>query len=168
MPEEPPEGDTVEMDEICICFSPGFWLWLSVSRTLGVVLAFVLGDRSDAMLKRLWHEEMPYAWRELPVCTDAWGAYGRVLPPELHEICDKGSGKTSKVEALNTKSSNCAHLLRRQRQSGLVRKSCGVWEGICDDISERFLILLDRHNQQCLKPPRKYQKSKLPETQLSP
>ncbi len=79
-------------------------------------------------------------------------------------------GKTSKVEALNTKSSNCAHLLRRQRQSGLVRKSCGVWEGICDDISERFLILLDRHNQQCLslKPPKKYQKSKLTEMQLSP
>ena len=160
MPEEPPEGDTVEMDEICICFSSGFWLWLSVSCTLGVVLAFVLGDRSDAMLKRLWHEEMPYAWRELPVCTDAWGAYGRVLPPELHEICDKGSGKTSKVEALNTK--------WRQRQSGLVRKSCGVWEGICDDISERFLILLDRHNQLCLKPLRKYQKSKLAVTQLSP
>ena len=112
------------------------------------------------MLERLWHEEMPYAWRELPICTDAWGAYGRVLPPDLHEVCDKGSGKTSKVEALNTK--------WRQRQSGLVRKSCGVWEGIRDDISERFLILLDRHNQQCLKPTRKYQKSKLTETQLSP
>lgn len=91
------------MDEICIRFSPGFWLWLSVSRSLGVVLAFVFRDRSDAMLERLWHEEMPYAWKGLPVCTDAWGAYGRVLPPELHEICDKGSGKTSKVEALNTK-----------------------------------------------------------------
>ena len=155
------------MDEICLCFSPGLWLWLhtcvqvlSVSRTLGVVLGFVLGDRSDAMLERLWHEEMPYAWRELPVCTDAWGAYSRVLPPELHEVCDKESGKTSKVEALNTK--------WRQRQSGLVRKSCGVWEGICEDISERFLILLDRHNQQCLKPPKKYQKSKLTEMQLSP
>ena len=86
------------MDEICVRFSPSLWLWLhtcvqvlSVSRTLGVVLAFALGDRSDAMLERLWNEEMPYAWRLLPVCTDAWGAYGRVLPPELHEVCDKGS-----------------------------------------------------------------------------
>ena len=150
----------MEMDEICIRFSPGFWLWIAVSRTLGVVLGFVLGDRSDAMLERLWHEEMPYAWKELPVCTDAWSAYGRVLPAELHEICDKGSGKTSFVEALNTK--------WRQRQSGLVRRSCGVWKGICDDISERFLILLDRHNRQCLKSPRKHQKSKQAETQLSP
>ena len=148
------------MDEICIRFSPGLWLWLSVSRTLGVVLAFVLGDRSDAMLERLWDEEMPVAWRELPVCTDAYGSYGRVLPPELHEICDKGSGKTSKVEALNTK--------WRQRQSGLVRKSCGVWGGIRDDITERFLILIDRHNQQCLTPKRKYTRSKQASMQESP
>lgn len=123
------------MDEICIRFSPSLWLWIAVSRTLGVVLASVLGDRSDAMLVRLWEEEMPYAWRELPVCTDAYGSYGRVLPADQHEICDKGSGKTSKVEALNTK--------WRQRQSGLVRRSCGVcnrtlaiWEGIRDDVSE--------------------------------
>lgn len=131
-----------------------------MSRTSGVVLAFVLGDRSDVMLERLWQEQMPCAWKHLPVCTDAWGAYGRVLPPALHEVCDKGSGKTSKVAALNTK--------WRQRQSGLVRRSCGVWEGISDDVGERFLILLDSHNQQRLKPKRKYQKSKLTETQLSP
>ena len=43
-------------------------------------------------------------------------------------------GKTSIVEGLNTKSSNCEHLLRRQRQSGLVRKSCGVCWRILDDI----------------------------------
>ena len=103
---------------------------------------------------------MPSAWKELPICTDAYGSYGRILPPELHEICDKGSGKTIKVEALNTK--------WRQRQSGLVRKSCGVWGGISDDISERFLILIDRHNQQCLTTKRKYTKNKQASMQESP
>jgi hypothetical protein len=54
------------------------------------------------------------------------------------------------VEALNCK--------WRHRQSGLARKSCGVSRRIQDDpvrarahsMTERFLILVDRHNRQCL------------------
>jgi len=79
----------------------------------------------------------------VPVCTDGWGAYQRLLAAELHEACDKGSGKTSVVEALNTK--------WRQRQSGLVRRSCGVSWRVVDDLTQRFLLLSDQHNRQCLK-----------------
>jgi hypothetical protein len=35
----------------------------------------------------------------------------------------------------------------RQRQSGLVRRSCGVCERLADDIFERYLILVGQHNQ---------------------
>jgi len=79
----------------------------------------------------------------VPVCTDGWGAYQRLLAAELHEACDKGSGKTCVVEALNTK--------WRQRQSGLVRRSCGVSWRVVDDLTQRFLLLSDQHNRQCLK-----------------
>lgn len=106
------------------------------------MLGFVLSDRSDASLERLMTEEVPPLFWETPSCSDAWGAYRRLLPEDLHTICDKGSGKTSIVEGLNTK--------WRQRQSGLVRKSCGVSWRIFDDLFERFLILLYQHNLQCL------------------
>ena len=66
-------------------------------------------------------------------------AYRRFFGPAQHTACDKGSGKTSIVEASNTR--------WRQRHSGLMRRSCGVYEGIIDDLTERFLILADKHNR---------------------
>jgi hypothetical protein len=48
---------------------------------------------------------------------------------------------TNRVEGLNTK--------WRQRQSGLVRRSCGVHRGIEEDLFERFLLLLEGHNWEC-------------------
>lgn len=95
----------------------------------------------------------PWCW-DLPSCSDAWEAYRKMLSADVHTICDKGSGKTSIVEALNTK--------WRQRQSGLVRKSCGVSWRIFDDIFERFLILVDQHNRQCIQKWQLNQKTQSP------
>ncbi len=131
------------MDELCIGYSPALWLWIAVSRATRLVLGFVISERTDSALERLLDEELHPAWRDVPACTDGWGAYQRLLPPEQHTVCAKGSGKTSVVEALNTK--------WRQRQSGLVRRACGVSWRIVDDLTERFLLLADRHNRQCLK-----------------
>jgi len=99
----------------------------------------MFGDRTDAMLEEAWGD-VPLAWRTRPVFTDHWDAYKRFFPASQHTACDKGSGLTSHVEAWNTK--------WRQRQSGLVRESCGVWEGIVTDLYERFIILLDQHNRE--------------------
>ena len=133
----------MEMDEVCIRLSPPLWLWRAVSRRTRLILAFCFDVRSDAALSRLLEEEVPPDWRDSPVCTDGLGAYARLLPADRHDACDKGSGKTSIVEGLNTK--------WRQRQSGLVRKSCGISWRTRDDLWERFLILADRHNRQCLR-----------------
>ena len=105
-----------------------------------MVLGFILADRSDASFLRLRDEEVPPAYWDLKSFSDGLEAYRKFLPSDLHEICTKGSGKTSIVEGLNTK--------WRQRQSGLVRKSCGVCWRILDDIEERFLILMDQHNRE--------------------
>lgn len=131
------------MDELCIRFSPSLWLWIAVSHLTRLVLGFVVADRTDAALSRLWEEELHPAWGDLPIKADGWEAYQRLLPSEQHEVCAKTSGKTSIVEALNCK--------WRQRQSGLARKSCGVCWRIRDDVVERFLILADDHNRKCLK-----------------
>ncbi len=135
-----PEGDVIEIDEICIQLTPSFWVWIAVSRLVGQVLGFVFGDRTDAMLPILW-KDVPEDYRDKPVYTDKWGAYERFFPAWQHHPSEKGSGETSHSEGWNTK--------WRQRQSGLVRESCGVHAGIEDDLVERFLIMLRGHNQEC-------------------
>ena len=156
----PPEGDVVEMDELCIGYSPALWLWVAVSRATRLVLGFVISDRTDAALERLIEEELHPAWREVLVCTDGWGAYQRLLACEQHEVCEKGSGKTSVVEALNTK--------WRQRQSGLVRRACGVSWRVVDDLTQRFLLLTDSHNRHCLKQWSAAQAASQPQTHSGP
>lgn len=131
----------LEIDEICVRKSPAQWLWIAVSRSVRQVLGFALGDRSEETLDWMW-QDVPEGYRPLPVKTDGLKTYQSFFGGTDHEACDKGSGKTSIVEALNTK--------WRQRQSGLVRRSCGVWIGIEQDIVERFMILLEAHNRQCM------------------
>ena len=135
-----PESDVIEIDEVCIQLSPSFWVWIAVSRLVGQVLGFVFGDRTDAMLPILW-ADVPADYRHKPVYTDQWGAYARFFPESQHHPSQKGSGATSHSEGWNTK--------WRQRQSGLVRESCGVCVRIEDDLVERFLILWEGHNQDC-------------------
>ena len=134
-----PEGDAVEIDELCIRVSPSLWLWTAVSRLVRQVVGFVIGDRTDPMLKLVW-SDVPQDYRDKPVYSDYLGAYARFFPETQHHPCDKGSGQTSCVEGLNTK--------WRQRQSGLVRHSCGVHRKREDDIIERFFLLVEEHNEQ--------------------
>jgi len=135
-----PEGDGVEFDELCLRQSPALWLWVGVSRLTRQVLGLSLGERTDEALAQAW-AQVPEDYRGRMVYTDHWGAYGRLFDGAQHRPCDKGTGLTSIVEGLNTK--------WRQRQSGLVRRSCGVHPKIKGDISERFLLLVDAHNRQC-------------------
>ena len=130
----------IEFDELCVRLSPGLWVWMAVSRLVGQVLGFAIGPRTDEMLALAWTDVPPDYW-DKPVKTDHWGAYARFFPSWQHQGCDKGTGQTSRVEAWNTK--------WRQRQSGMVRRSCGVCYRIADDLYERFLILVEQHNRLC-------------------
>jgi hypothetical protein len=59
--DEPPAGDVIGMDELCIRFSPALWLWVAVSRLTRLtrlVLGFVIDDRGDGALGRLLDEEL--------------------------------------------------------------------------------------------------------------
>lgn len=129
----------IEFDELCLRQSPPLWLWVGVSRQTRQVLGLALGDRTDETLAQAW-AQVPPEYQSKPVYTDHWGAYARLLPAGQHHPCDKGSGLTSIVESLNTK--------WRQRQSGLVRRSCGVHPRMATDLSERFRLLVAEHNQK--------------------
>jgi IS1 family transposase len=151
-----PSDDVIEMDEICLRQSSSLWLWIAISRKVRQVLGFVLGNRSDAMLPCLW-SDVPIDYRDKPVATDGWSAYSRFFPASQHQVVGKGSGLTSQVEGHHTK--------WRQRQSGLVRRSCGVYPGITEDIEERFLILLEQHNNDKA---RRFRRAHYRTTQLNP
>ena len=132
---------------------------MGVSRQTRQVLGVALGDRSDETLAQAW-AQVPPDYQGQSVYTDHWGAYARLLPQEQHHPCDKGSGLTSVVESLNTK--------WRQRQSGLVRRSCGVHLKMATDLSERFLLLMDEHNCLSARRWQHRQKEAATATQTSP
>ena len=136
---------------------------MGVSRQTQQVLGVALGDRSDETLAQAWAQawaQVPPDYQGQPVYTDHWGAYARLLPQERHHPCDKGSGLTTIVESLNTK--------WRQRQSGLVRRSCGVHLKMATDLSERFLLLMDEHNCLSARRWQHRQKEAATATQTSP
>jgi IS1 family transposase len=132
------------MDELCVRVTPSLWLWIAASRKVGQVLGFAFGQRDRDTLALCW-SDVPADYQHKPVVTDGYGAYTSFFDPDQHRAIDKGGkegssemGQTSIVESLNTK--------WRQRQSGLVRRSCGVSRRIETDLVERFFLLVEQHN----------------------
>jgi len=138
-----PQDDVIEMDELCVRLTPSLWLWIAASRKVRQVLGFAFGQRDRATLALCW-SDVPADYQDKPVVTDGYQAYTSFFRPEQHRAIDKGAGEigeTSVVESLNTK--------WRQRQSGLVRRSCGVSRRIETDLVERFFLLVEQHNITC-------------------
>jgi insertion element IS1 protein InsB len=75
------------------------------------------------------------------VYSDFYEAYSELFAAWQHRPCSKGSGKTSLVEGLNNK--------WRNRVSALVRKTVCV--RYLKDLESRLWIVIENHNQFCLK-----------------
>lgn len=86
------------------------WLWHAIDRQSGQVLAYVFGRRKDQVFLQLKKLLEPFGIQRY--CTDGWGAYGRHLPLESHEI---GKPKTQRIER--------KHLNLRTRIKRLTRKT---------------------------------------------
>lgn len=110
------------------------------SRRPGQIVAAVMGNRSRAMLERLWHK-VPLSYRCKLVYTDGYEVYARFFAAWQHRISNKRDGRTSRIEGANT--------LFRARVSGLVRRSCGVCAKRVNDIWQRFLLVKHEHNCKC-------------------
>ena len=152
-----PPDDVIEIDEICVRLTPSLWLWIAISRKTGQVLGFAIGQRDAATLALCW-SDVPPDYRDKPVKTDGYATYAGFFESRgragQHTACAKGSGKTSKAEGLNTK--------WRQRQSGLARRACGTSRRIETDLVERFFLLVEQHNEHCLKQWERQQRTMLP------
>lgn len=136
-------GDALEIDELVVRYRSKRryrYLWLVVSRLTHQVLAWRVGDRSEKTLQKMWFE-VPSSYRRKLVYTDFYEAYAAFFRPWQHRPSDKGSGKTSVIEGLNNK--------WRNRVAGLVRKTVCVQS--LNDLNNRLWIVLEEHNQLCLR-----------------
>jgi len=114
------------------------WLWLALCRRTRQVLAYALGDRSQATCLLLWMR-LPAPWRHKRIYTDFWEAYANVLPGRTHHPVGKDSGQTNHIERVNN--------TLRQRLGCLIRKTLSfskdvTWHEI------RIKLFLLRYNRE--------------------
>jgi insertion element IS1 protein InsB len=95
------------------------WLWYAIDAVTGVILAFVLGKRTDESCQELI-EKLKF-FKIKKYYTDDYGSYGRFVPWARHVI---GKNHTQKIENKN--------LLLRTRIKRLARKT------ICFSKSEKM------------------------------
>ena len=90
------------------------WIWIALCRKSRQVVAYAIGDRSQATCRRLW-EAIPLAYHTGHCFTDFWGAYQAVIPEEQHTAVGRETGETAHVERWNN--------THRPRLARFVRKT---------------------------------------------
>jgi insertion element IS1 protein InsB len=117
-PESSEEDATVlELDELWSFVARRTnqaWIWIALCRKTRQVVAYAVGDRSEATCRCLW-EAIPLVYRGGHCFTDFWIAYQAVIPEDQHLAAGKETGETAHIERWN-------HTLR-QRLARFVRKT---------------------------------------------
>ena len=139
----PQPQDCTEIDEVWSFLrrtGHRAWVWIALSFQSRQVLAMVLADRRAKTCPKLW-ERLPEAYRQLSTYTDFYEVSQKVIPPEQHQACKKGSGLPHAVERF--------HLTLRQRLGRMVRKTLWFWRSwamhlLC------LGIFIDGYNRYCL------------------
>ena len=89
------------------------WIWTAISRKTRQIVAFVIGNRSEATCRRLW-KRIPKEYRALHTFSDFWRAYQAVFPKKTHRSVGKESGETAHMERwYNTLRQRLARFVRK-------------------------------------------------------
>ncbi len=114
---EKPETMALELDELwsfVLKRARQRWIWIALCRATRQVVAYVIGDRSQASCRQLW-ARIPIAYKSGHYYSDFWEAYKLVIPAQQHTAAGKETGFTAHVERWNN--------TLRQRLGRFVRKS---------------------------------------------
>jgi insertion element IS1 protein InsB len=130
-------ADALEIDEVCISWRQGLWLWVASSRYTGQIVAIAVGDRSLETLSLLW-SRIPHRWRKRLVYTDGYKVYPAFFAPWQHRPCKKGDGGTNTAEGVNNS--------LRHRCSPLVRRSAALNRSL-RWLLARLLLVVEAHNK---------------------
>ena len=76
------------------------WLWTAICRRTRQIVAYVIGDRSEATCRRLW-QSIPNSYKHCLTYSDFWEAYRNVFPAETHQSLGKEAGQTNHMERWN-------------------------------------------------------------------
>lgn len=136
------EATTLELDELwsfVLKRANKRWIWIALCRRTRQVVAYFIGDRSQASCQKLW-ERIPTAYRSGHCYSDFWEAYQLVLPAEQHTPSGKETGFTAHVERWNN--------TLRQRLGRFVRKSLSFSKS--DQMHELCLRLFLHYYNQLL------------------
>src|SRR5438046_2392424 len=72
------------------------WIWLALCRMTRQVVAYAVGDRSEATCQQLW-SRVPASYRTGHCYSDFWNAYALVLPEKQHTAVGKETGETAHI-----------------------------------------------------------------------
>lgn len=135
--------DVLELDELWSFVSSKDnqrWVWIALCRRTRQVVAFFVGDRSEASCRQLW-ARLPEAYRHCRTFSDFWDAYQKVFGTGKHHSVGKASGETNHVERWNN--------TLRQRLARFVRKTLSFSKS--DFYHELVLrLFLIRYNIECV------------------
>jgi insertion element IS1 protein InsB len=95
--------DILELDEawsFVLSKAEKCWLWTAMCRRTRQIVAFVIGDRSEATCRLLW-QAIPDEYKPCQTYSDLWEAYVNVFPQETHHSVGKESGQTNHMERWN-------------------------------------------------------------------
>jgi IS1 family transposase len=135
--------DVLELDELWSFVSSKDnqrWVWIALCRRTRQIVAFFVGDRSEASCRQLW-ERLPEAYRRCRTFSDFWDTYQKVFATGKHQSVGKESGETNHVERWNN--------TLRQRLARFVRKTLSFSKS--DFYHELVLrLFIIRYNIECI------------------
>ncbi len=135
--------DVLELDELwSFVFNKATqrWVWVALCRRTRQIVAYVIGDRSQASCLQLWRR-IPGTYKRCHSFSDFWAAYQLVFAADRHHSVGKDSGQTNHIERwFNT---------LRQRLARFVRKTLSFSKS--DRFHEFvFRLFVHHYNWTCI------------------
>jgi len=135
--------DVLELDELwsfVLKKANKRWVWTALCRRTRQIVAFFIGDRSEASCRQLWRR-IPLAYKHCCSFSDFWEAYQLVFASDRHQSVGKDSGQTCHIERwFNT---------LRQRLARFVRKTLSFSKS--DRFHEFvFRLFVHHYNRECI------------------
>ncbi len=135
--------DVLELDELwsfVLKKTNQRWVWVALCRRTRQIVAYVIGDRSEASCLRLW-QRIPRAYQRCHSFSDFWHTYQLIFATDRHQSVGKDSGQTNHIERwFNT---------LRQRLARFVRKTLSFSKS--EHFHEAvFRLFVHHYNQACI------------------
>jgi insertion element IS1 protein InsB len=93
-------NDVLELDECWTFLQQRFherWLWIALCRRTRQIVAYAIGDRSQATCRKL-KDRLPYDYRDCRLVADGWEAYQLTFSADQLQVYRGVRGPTNHVE----------------------------------------------------------------------